>query len=406
MRFLVCTVGGSPAPVIATIKKFAAAFVFFIGSKGDDPSKASAATVRGKGGIAEKAGLQERAFEVVEVEPDSLESVYEGCERTLAAIKTKSGDTQPDIIADYTGGTKTMSAGLVLFALHQQPPWQLFLQSTTRNDLIKITTGNVVWRQATSGIVIRKAIEKARELAAMYNYAGARAILENAIAQYETAGSGQEEIRALINEYRMWEAWNGFNHAQARDIALTDQGLQTTYGETLRKLSNAVCAFTGDAPLPRKNIGIYCLVNDLLRNVDVCATTCRYDDAAGRLYRATELLAQIHLRRCYGINTAKVDLASPGIPAESHQWLSQYRKENGTIAIGLFPAYRLLADMNDPLGKYAEKRTNDLKKCIERRNTSIFAHGLTPITEEQWHSFGEQWKAWITGALEVAKRVV
>jgi CRISPR-associated protein (TIGR02710 family) len=53
----------------------------------------------------------------------------------------------------------------------------------------------------------------------------------------------------------------------------------------------------------------YELVEDLVLNAERRAKMERYDDAVGRLYRALELLAQVHLWRRYEIKTGEVDLS-------------------------------------------------------------------------------------------------
>jgi CRISPR-associated protein (TIGR02710 family) len=156
------------------------------------------------------------------------------------------------------------------------------------------------------------------------------------------------------------------------------------------------------------------LVEDLLANAERCAHRGRYDDAVARLYRATELLAQIRLRRVYDIQTGDVWLDSPAI-AECPAALELLEKARAQavplsegsrgadtrdrqVKIGLWQAYSLLGALGDPLGEHFLADSRHLKGFLEMRHRSILAHGLDPVTRGQWEDLGVRWIAWLTGA--------
>ncbi|MCX7855846.1 MAG: TIGR02710 family CRISPR-associated protein, partial [Anaerolineae bacterium] len=51
---------------------------------------------------------------------------------------------------------------------------------------------------------------------------------------------------------------------------------------------------------------------------------------------------------------------------------------------GLWEAYNLLAELDDPLGKAVKAQENCLRDALSRRNNSILAHGTSPIREEEY----------------------
>ncbi|MFB3787117.1 MAG: hypothetical protein ACE15F_12200 [bacterium] len=73
------------------------------------------------------------------------------------------------------------------------------------------------------------------------------------------------------------------------------------------------------------------LVEEVIQNAERCAKRHRFDDAMARLYRATELLAQVKLRRDYGLEPGNLDISQPMIPESAKKWLEKNRSAKGTI---------------------------------------------------------------------------
>lgn len=158
---LVLTVGGSCAPVITAIRDYQPDFVCFIVSGG---SRGSRATVDSPGNpcgdsrkikcpecgkevplgdpkganIVAQTGLGEDKYKILELnEPDDLASCYAQLRPTLAQLRIEHLEWR--LLADYTGGTKTMTAALVLAALENG--YELSLVKGARADLVKVRNG-------------------------------------------------------------------------------------------------------------------------------------------------------------------------------------------------------------------------------------------------------------------------
>jgi hypothetical protein len=98
-----------------------------------------------------------------------------------------------------------------------------------------------------------------------------------------------------------------------------------------------------------------------------------------------ELIAQHRLYQTYEIDSSNVDLQKT--PETSKQWLLGSKNSEGKIQIGLQKDYRLLKDFDDELGiQFFEDK--ELKSLLGTRNSSILAHGTTPVTKK--HYVGSQ----------------
>ena len=131
---LVVTVGGSCQPVITAITDYQPQYVYFVASEGPRGSKP---TVDGAGApckgrtpaeegpsIVAQTGLTDAQYIVRTVsDPDSLQECY----AVIQGVLREAMDANPNCryVADYTGGTKTMSVALAMAAL--EADWELSL---------------------------------------------------------------------------------------------------------------------------------------------------------------------------------------------------------------------------------------------------------------------------------------
>jgi len=121
------------------------------------------------------------------------------------------------------------------------------------------------------------------------------------------------------------------------------------------------------------------LITDLLSNAKRRGEIEQnYDDAVGRLYRVTELIAQYQLKN-YGIEDTG-DVPRDKIPTSL---LNELGTGDAKVKVGLHTSYRLLAAKGDKIGlRYQEDRR--LQNLLWRRNTSILAHGLKPVEQKDY----------------------
>lgn len=428
---LICSVGGSPEPVVNAIKHNRPDYIYFLCSTGVKEASSdltitqkTSQKLRGtcpKCGqtyseerwsepIAEQSSLTTEQYEIVPVSrPDDLADVIAACKVIQDKIGERFGTAAARVIANYTGGTKTMSVGLGFFAV-RSGSWELQIQSTAiRNDRQRVTSGDLAKLQNLAPIAVTEARNTAQLLAARYDYEGAIQTVESFIARTLVAAADEDSLRKLCTGWCVLDTWERFDHEEALRIAKTEPELKARFSEALSELVYIKKTLLDGGQWSRPKTRQAALVEDLIKNAEHSASRGRYDDATARLYRATELLAQIQLSK-HGIRTGNVDTQNPHVPESSKAWLEMARqpaKKNspGLIELGLMESYRLLKEMGDPLGvHFGVKGTEDeLLKTIAWRNYSILAHGFQPVTGDVWRTTGRSWIEWLKRAIAASE---
>jgi CRISPR-associated protein (TIGR02710 family) len=146
------------------------------------------------------------------------------------------------------------------------------------------------------------------------------------------------------------------------------------------------------------NKGIRYYLPDLLNNAKRKIDSGSYDDAVARLYRAIELIAQIQLNelsimdkqklhdnKVFYINRKQFDLET----MDNHKardyvkklGIKDYEEREKTFKLALKNSYELLRKFDVQLARDYFADT-ELDHAKNRRNDSILAHGLTPLSKE------------------------
>ncbi len=365
---LFITVGGSPEPIVTAINDLNPNQVIFICSTG---SKGSQSLIKD---IVSQCKLQEKNHQLVLIDnPDNISEVYDKIVQKIQ--QTPEGE----FLADYTGGTKTMSIGLGIAALD----YDMTIHLTTankRDNLIKVTTGQRVRRApVTSLIVNRKINQNIPPLLERYNYPAAVAQLEEIFREYEISGEDDKNVGKILNLSKGLDLWDIFDHQDAYEY-LKDFLGDSKYKPLIFFLKQVIGSRSAIDPDFTSDNGInghgYEIVEDLIFNAQRKAYQERYDDAVARLYRALELLVQIRLKREYQIST-------------------------GDNKLGLMQSYESLVERQDePLGSWFKKHKKPIQDKLSIRNYSIMAHGFKPITKDKYESLENVFVSFILKGIE------
>ena len=401
---LILTVGGSYQPLLKSIQSAPGAHIHFLCSEDRDRVKGSYQQVVGSGNVlksspektgpdlpnlATLAGLPARQFQVHRIEHfDDLNECYLAALAAIEDARTHSPDAR--IVVDYTGGTKSMSAGLAAAAL-DDGRCEIRLVSGMRANLEKVADQTEFVRPVrVLDVQARRRLAYARVYLERFDYASAARVLEDALARY-TSEEMEHRVATACSLCRAFDAWDRFDHAAARQML----------APIPREL---VARYTGFLTLLLENRGHgFELVEDLLRNAERRAAQERYDDAVGRLYRAAELTAQQWLKLRHEIDTS--DLPVERLPDRFRAELSDRGKldRSGPVEIGLRDAWRLIACFpNDPLGDGYSKIEKPLLDFLTVRNRSLFAHGTTPIGKTDYLRHGAQMSQFLADAIDGA----
>lgn len=399
---LVVSVGGSCAPVVNACREFTPDFIYFLCSGG---KSASAVVVDGDGdpcgdprtvscpecgksiplgdprgpSITRQLGLTADRYEKVLVEdPDDLEALFRALDEIDRRVRERFAGQKMEVIANYTGGTKTMSVALALMAVLRR--WDLSLSKGPRKDLIKVKSGDIPVRVDQSPFVIDYHLERVRELLERYDYRAADEVLRGLTSRSpQTARKELLRLRRLCQAFSLWDA---FDHSGAYEI------LKGSGGSSLKLYIKAAARLSQ----PKKPEDAYEAVVDLLYNAERRAEQGRHDDAVGRLYRALELLAQLRLRTHYGLDTSCLDISA--LPEDLRAKYASQQK------VALVQAYVLLDDLKDGLGRLFRREEKRLLNALQKRNHSIMAHGQNPIGADGYQDMLETVRPFVAEALE------
>ena len=376
---LAVTVGGSCQPVVTAIQDYRPDFVVFIvstgsrGSRGMVDGEGSPCQIRAADGksvqflpnIVTQTGLPAGSWNFAELnDPDELNHCYTEIRKALNQYAAAHPGWRR--IADYTGGTKTMSAALVLAAL--DAGWELSLVKGARTDLVRVVDGSEMAALAGGQEVrCRQRLAEARALFNNYAYYSAAELFESLARQAPLPPALGREVRDAACLARAFDAWDKFDHERAFYLLEPFQSRVVPQWIFLKSLLKAVKSKAGYEP-----------VFDLLGNAERRAARGRYDDAAARLYRALELLAQTRLlQQDPPIHTGAVDLRQ--VPEPLRDDFGKQVDADGVLKIGLHQDYRLLRALHDPLGLAFDPLEGRLRDILTVRNQSILAHGPEPI---------------------------
>ena len=389
---LLASLGGSPEPLVVSICTHRPEWVFFLASQASTVKLVDVMLQ-----TKEKGCSFQQEMELVD-DPADLVHCYE---RAVALVNRAlaKGFRGDDIIVDYTGGTKTMTAAMALAALGKGVSFAYVSGSKrTKDGLGVVEDGFEEVRHAVSPWQLF-AVEEQKRLQMLFNtyqFEGAQRI-----AEYLEPRVGYTEAvfyRVAALAAKGYGAWDLFNHvaAERRLAELSAQlerlpNLQSPRKEQVQGFKQRVKEHhdlvakiveeSGKGAKPSR-----LLVLDLLANANRRAKQGKVDDAVARLYRALEMLAQAVFWEEFHIETASVpeDFVPESLKEEFHK----YRRSDGKgYKIPLTAAYTLLRETGHTLGVRFAARSDELLKVLGARNSSILAHGTRPLRPETYETF-------------------
>ncbi len=379
---LLVSVGGTAEPVAAAVAAHRPKVVCFFCS---ERSVEKLGEVRA---LTAESGLDYHYRLVLASDPEDLARCYADALQAAEVLEAE-GVPPAEVMVDYTGGTKTMSAALALATVGRG--YRFSYVGGDRRDkgglgvvetgTERVHTGWSPWRLF--------AVEERRLFAALFNrhlYGSAAEVLERAL------GHDPEDRRlleGLLTLTRGYQHWDAFRHTQAKEclregVARIEEWVAYRPDAGYREVGEA--ARTNLEFLSRLQQGTRGFrrrhrlqVIDLLANARRRAEVGRHDDAVARLYRALELLGQIAFEETFGCETGAAD---PGLLPEAIR--EAYRKkywseEKGACQIPLMATFAALAEAGRPEGVRLREREEEFKALLYARNHSILAHGFEPV---------------------------
>ena len=331
--------------------------------------------------IARQLALEESQFQIHELNsPEDIQSVFQEMNALIREIRLKGFDCQ-DMEVDFTSGTKAMTGGAVLSAIFQACGFLKKITADRRNGVVMDGMDKFLSITPESIVALQK-LQLVRSFILELRFEPALKIMEsiNLFLLDSYQRSLLENLKNIAMAYKCWEA---FDHKKFSGY----------YGEIVFSQPE-VEAFRVDEGIPQRVLNISRTLEKEKISEDVLADIFnnarrrfdegKYDDALSRLYRMTEMMAQWELSKSpFEINTSDVDIKK--IPPEKTNYYEGLRDKGSNIQLGSKKSYELLALLGVPIGNLYLK-DNKLKALLNKRNFSILAHGLKPISREECHS--------------------
>ena len=280
-----------------------------------------------------------------------------------------------------------MSAAITLVGIITQE-WDLSLNKGPRLDTIKVRSGDTPVVIDKWQIFSHNRLESVSKALKNYNYSLAERLVSESLF-HPLPSSLEKKLLQLRQIFQAFNYWDKFNHQKALDLLQPYGRHLSSYIIILKKMLRKISS-SG-----------YELVADLFNNADRRRAQSQFDDAVARLYRATELFAQIRLEKKYGYKSSNLKLND--LHQDLREEYKNYPQDNkGRIILGLREDYELLNKLNDLLGKEFKQNEGEILDALSYRNSSIYAHGLNLLGEKEYLLVKDRLKGFILG---VSKKI-
>lgn len=390
-KVLIVSVGGSHEPILTSIRHHRPRLVIFFASMKS----------------AEDIGAIKRALEEESVSFANENVIVPDAERLVDCYvsalscldRARAAGYEPaDILVDFTGGTKVMSAALALASVGRGCRFSYVGgRERTKKGVGTVITGSEQLIMQGDPFEVF-AIHERRSLALYferYQFEAAQAVLAGLLDRL-TTGPSHCAFKMVQQLAQGYAAWDRFQYPIAlRTLKATWRSWTATvqanpsilYAEVCPALERHVTwlerleARTKHFQRPHGD-----LVADMIANAERRAEEGKYDDAVVRLYRALELGAQAAIDRRLHCGTSAIP--ADHVPEELRADFIQrgYEVTPGVFQLPLEASYRLLHALGEPEGVRFLERYDEIKKIQAARNFSMLAHGLTPTTKEAYES--------------------
>jgi len=356
--------------------------------------------------IANELQVSLPPYELEEMtDENDVEKAYEAVASAIKKLGEK-GIRASETTIDYTTGSKPMSAGALFAAIMEGCEKVVYVTGQRDPDTGRVISGTERFLTFfPSELAAKRFYLEAIALFNSHQFQAAKQLISRFLGPYElhTTSTTCLRLRVLRNLCDGYEAWDAFDHDRALEaFRKVDDKLLDCLPTSKQILKNREWVGRIASKLKSNDPGQR-LCDELL--VDLWANALRrleerrFVDAVARLYRLTELIAQFRLWHHHRVDTSDVKLSelSSKISENMVRKLEGKKAEKGSIQTDLQADFELLDALDDPLGKALED--SRLRDALRRRNNSIGAHGLEPVSEEHANTLKEAVEPLLTQVL-------
>lgn len=406
-RLWIATVGGAPAPLAKSLMHWQPAKAVFLPSEQTASQIAEAILPQAtEGGCALSPGQMDTVPLPDAQDPTScIQTVVEQVQPKVQEWLARGDDF--DVVVDWTGGTKTMSAALALVAHRWRNTYFSYVGGTsrTKSGIGTVETGSeTVLQYVNSWESLGYSVIEDALYAYQHGAYGAGAQrLRSVLGQIDKENQTlKSELSILARFLEGVDAWDKCEYKRAKDAykvcSVKFNDLKSILPDDRARALHAHIRWAlpylqrieqelGQPSRP--------LCMDLLANAQRRKAEGRLVDAVARLYHAIEALGQVQLRTAWKMDASRASVSDLP-PAMQNEWQPR-QDEEGYVKLGLQAVYGALAALGDPMGTAFQALGWQAKESpLSRRNLSIAGHGFEPVRENDCHAL---WQ----GALALAQ---
>ncbi|MFM6155051.1 MAG: TIGR02710 family CRISPR-associated CARF protein, partial [Sphaerospermopsis kisseleviana] len=148
-------------------------------------------------------------------DPDNLSECYVKASLYIQNLQETVADAQ--MMADYTGGTKSMSVGLAMASVDYQ--LKLHVTTAVRTNIIKVERGELTGQATVAPVVVQRTLEQFLPIfLEQYNHPSAIAQLRRLSSSMEMQPEVRRQIQTLCAFCLGLDAWDRFEHRDALEL--------------------------------------------------------------------------------------------------------------------------------------------------------------------------------------------
>lgn len=326
--------------------------------------------------VLEKIG---KTKEEVDLRPydevNDVEMLYQEYSKYLDKIISK-GYKPNEIVADYTSGTKSMSAALVSAAISKEIGVLSYVYGLRDEQGRVISNTERSSPFTPTAIFTEQKIKLFKQFFDKYQFDSALSLLVDTTVHHN--------FKKAVDFYKLiaegYAEWDRFNFKKASEL-FNQIDLPTANELQLKKTIEAHKVKLHK--LKQANEQNKLSEDDI---IDLFSSAYRryedgkYDDGVARLYRLVEMVAQIEFEKEFNTTTDKVSLE---LLPEGMKEKFVNNQRNNQVELGLIDTFHLLNEKTkSKRAKSFFEKIEDFKKLLYVRNHSRLAHGQIPISKE------------------------
>ena len=345
-------------------------FVVFLTTEQSDETMAA---------VLEKLALSPEDYTCRRVsDADDVEKCTLNFMDAVRDLKTRGFDAQ-DLVADFTSGTKAMSAALVAAGVEESIGKLSYIIGERGEGGIVISGTERAYPLVPNKLTIRRLTKQA---IARFNANQFDPCLEmigqiEGLTRLPKVSQAMATLKTLVLGYRSWDRFD-YPSALSHLKCLKGNALLSEWGLKSELEKHKAFLYR----VSQSEYGVERAV-DLWNSAEKRGAEGRFDDAIARLYRLMEYIAQVQLfNRHKGLKTSDLDVQL--LPESLRPRYRQKAGRSEKIELPLYDSYALLKDLDDDLGHlFADEcgGKGDYKKVLGLRNQSILAHGFGPVSQ-------------------------